>query len=70
MNGKQITVAGIVMLVVGVALGILGGVLFGEQKGGAAEVLHVAQLALLAAGVISLVVGAVAHLASGRRGAA
>ena len=70
MNGKRITAAGLIMLAVGVGLGVLGGVLFGEQKGGSAEFLHVAQLVLLGMGVITLVVGAVAYFATGRRGAA
>ena len=70
MNGKRIMIAAVVMLVIAVIAGAAGSVLFGEQKGGAADLVHLLQIGLLGVGVLTLVVGAVAHLVAGRGGAA
>ena len=67
MNGKRIMVGGAITLAIGILAGIAGSVLFGEEKGGAADLVHLAQLALLGAGLLFLVVGVVTHLVAGRR---
>jgi hypothetical protein len=67
MNGKRIMVMGAALLGLALLMGVVGNVVFGQQEGGAANVTHLAQMALLALGVVAVVVGAVTRLATGRR---